>query len=64
MNKFWMVYVEGAGVPKKLYSDISEAKEEAERLCRKEDKQVALLECINYVQMDKTVIPVRWNIWR
>jgi hypothetical protein len=43
MERFYMVYVEGASTPSKKYESLSEAEKEAERLCIKENKKTFIL---------------------
>ena len=50
MIKFWMCYNRDRGKPTTEHLTLDEAKIEAERLCRKEGKRIAVLECIGYVK--------------
>ncbi len=43
MERFYMVYVEGASTPSRKYEALSEAEKEAERLCVKENKKAFVL---------------------
>jgi len=60
MNKFWMCYNSNKfphNIPTKKHFSLNEAKEEAERLCRKESGQeIAILECIGSVRFKETPI--------
>ena len=54
MEKFWICWVEYAGKPSIKHLTFDEAKKEAERLCRKEGKSVAILEVVGYVKTKET----------
>ena len=49
---FWMVYVEGMGGPSVPHSRMSEARIEAERLCRQENRRVFILKAELYVKVE------------
>ncbi len=59
-ERFWMVRVDGAGVPTMKYGDKTEAITEANRLCVKEHKRAYVLETIGfYAPPDpKPIVPV------
>ena len=59
--KFWMCMVQGMGVPKKIHMTIQEANDECERLARKENRMVYLLESIASVSITTPKPPVAWH---
>ncbi len=55
----YLLMVEGGGIPNKVHYDLTEATQEAERLCQKERKKVYL-----FGVMDEVMIvpaPVVWK---
>jgi hypothetical protein len=55
----FMCYVEGSHPPNKLHTELGEAMNEAERLCRKENKPVYVLRDI--YRCEPTAPPVLWR---
>ena len=61
MKKFWTCYVEGTnGGKHKRHYDIEEAAHEAERLARKEGKNVYLFLCIGVCYAEER--PITWEV--
>jgi hypothetical protein len=61
MEKFWMVYVEGRQSPSSRHSTRAEAISEAERLARKEQQSVVLLEAVAFCSLLEPDPPVSWD---
>ena len=59
MNKFWMVMVEGRGMPQIRHPTFEKARTEAERLIRKEGKGAYILEAVAVGQVQNQ--PVSWT---
>lgn len=55
METFWMVYVNGKSSPTKKHYSFSEVKQEAERLCLIEHKEVYILEATAMCSMSNIV---------
>ncbi len=59
-DAFWMVYVDGASLPKVKHYNKEVAKSEAERLARKELKTVYVLyACEGYKLQEAPVVPFK-----
>ena len=46
MKPFWMVYVQGGDSPQRKHDRVEDARNEAYRLAKKEEKAAYVLECI------------------
>jgi len=64
MDRFWMVLVEGQGVPRYRHLTFEEAKEEAARLLHLPDNRhrpVYILKTVACGYLEQT--PVTWKTW-
>lgn len=59
MEQFWMVYVDGGDSPRHQHTSYQSAKEEAERLARKEGRRVFVLLPINFVE---ATVQLAWSV--
>jgi len=59
MNKFWVCWIPGRGVPTRCQDEKARAIEEAERLAKKEGVRCHVLELVGYV--DKPEIPYKYT---
>ena len=50
MQKFWLCWCMGRGIPKKQHETLEDAKEEASRIAQKENDTIAILECIGAIR--------------
>jgi hypothetical protein len=57
---FYMVYCPERGKPTAQHSGFTDARDEAERICRKENKRVWVLVSNSYVEPSE--MPVKWTI--
>ena len=60
-KKFWMCYVEGANLPAVQHWNLTAVIAEAERLARKTNKDVFLLEANRWVRIPPPEPPPIWN---
>ena len=58
-KSFWMVYVYAGDGPRVIHETLEEAKKEAERLCRKVDGEVYVLEAVWCAKLADA--PIEWT---
>jgi hypothetical protein len=56
MQKYYLVHCEGRGMPSKRHFNRVDAEQEAERVCKKERKEVAVLEAVIFARPKETPV--------